>query len=94
MLRLVWHGLGHTARGRSQHASAGPEGPHGPGTVLGERGSLVNVDAPLPGRQPPFRDVWPFLKRIYDRFGISESEPVPPAPSVGAVPEVAPQGTP
>ena len=30
------------------------------------RTSLHN---PSKTRQPPFRDVWPFLKRIYDRFG-------------------------
>jgi predicted TIM-barrel fold metal-dependent hydrolase len=30
------------------------------------RTSLHN---PSKTKQPPFRDVWPFLERIYDRFG-------------------------
>ena len=30
------------------------------------RTSLHN---PSKTKQPPFRDVWPFLRRLYDRFG-------------------------
>ena len=56
------------------------------------RGTLVPAFMRLAGEANWWAPKW--MKRIYDRFGISESEPVPPGPSVGAVPEVAPQGTP
>jgi RND superfamily putative drug exporter len=53
------------------------------------RGTLVPAFMRLAGEANWWAPAW--MKRIYDRFGISDAEPVEPGTTTG-VGEVAPQG--